>query len=343
MLSGAAGEYMETASVVEWRAALGAHVAAGETVVVVETAKAATEIAAPVSGRLAGIAAPVGSEVAIGACLGTILPDAPRAEAAPALRAEGDAIAAPSAPQPPASGMPRRWQAAFASPLAKRTARAHGIDLALLTGSGPAGRICRADVLVAHAGRRDPSGVFALAVACDGRALLESRARLWEQGIAVPLRALVIAGLLRTLSRFPQFQAAKRLVLTVLAEQGGASVIIPRAAEPGIAALAEVASPRPGVCAPLDIAGSLSVLDASAFGLFEVTPPLPAGAIAAVGIGAFYEVPALPDRQIENRPLFRLSLTAHTALIDTETGARFLAALREGLEQETAFAGGARP
>jgi pyruvate dehydrogenase E2 component (dihydrolipoamide acetyltransferase) len=44
--------------------------------------------------------------------------------------------------------------AAFASPMARRLARQHHVDLAALTGTGPRGRICKADVLAAAEAKR---------------------------------------------------------------------------------------------------------------------------------------------------------------------------------------------
>ncbi len=72
---GAGGEYMESVTVVDWAVSLGDQVRQGDVVVVVETAKAATEVEAPSSGVLNEIVAHVGDEVAIGAVLGRITND----------------------------------------------------------------------------------------------------------------------------------------------------------------------------------------------------------------------------------------------------------------------------
>ena len=69
---GAGGEYMEAVVVVEWHKKPGERVEAGETVVTVETAKAATEIEAPASGVLAEIRADIGEEIEVGGVLGII-------------------------------------------------------------------------------------------------------------------------------------------------------------------------------------------------------------------------------------------------------------------------------
>jgi pyruvate/2-oxoglutarate dehydrogenase complex dihydrolipoamide acyltransferase (E2) component len=364
LLSGAAGEYMESATVVEWRASEGTWVAAGETVAVVETAKAATEIPAPVSGRLARIAAPVGREVAVGTALGTILPD--QEAAAPAERAP----IAPASVSPLATreGIPRRWQASFASPLAKRVACEAGIDLSRLAGSGPGGRISASDVREAIAGERDReagpragseiasgeterappaaadrgAATFSMAIVCDARAMLEERALLWEAGESVPFLALVLRALAATLARFPALGGGP-IRLSVLSEKGSASVGIALTEGMSLSELARALSaPRAGDIFR-EAAACLHVLDASALGITEIVPSLAAGVMAAIGVGALCEAPVFAGGRSESYPGFRLSLSADPSAIDTGTAARFLAALRAVIEKETALPGGDPP
>ncbi|MEO1103064.1 MAG: lipoyl domain-containing protein, partial [Pseudomonadota bacterium] len=59
-VAGAGGEYMETVTIVEWRAAVGDTVEEGAPIAVVETAKAATDIEAPAAGTLTHILKEVG-------------------------------------------------------------------------------------------------------------------------------------------------------------------------------------------------------------------------------------------------------------------------------------------
>ncbi|MBN9438555.1 acetoin dehydrogenase dihydrolipoyllysine-residue acetyltransferase subunit [Bosea sp. (in: a-proteobacteria)] len=147
-LAGGAGEYMESATVVSWSAGVGDPVKAGEVVVVVETAKAATEIEAERDGILVEILTPEGAEVGIGAVLGRIadsLPaPAPQAAAQPSVPAPD----MPVAPAGPASAAiaGEAGRRISISPLARRLARQAGLDPAGLTGSGPGGRIKSRDV-----------------------------------------------------------------------------------------------------------------------------------------------------------------------------------------------------
>jgi pyruvate/2-oxoglutarate dehydrogenase complex dihydrolipoamide acyltransferase (E2) component len=185
-LASLAGEYMQSAVLVEWRVTDGGHVAAGDVVAVVETAKAATEIAAPADGTL-HILVPTGDEVAVGTVLAQVGAPSPTATAP---EPETGAPVPPPRPQrlsptPAAAaagpgGLPRRWPAAYASPLAKRLAAARGTDLTRVRGSGPGGRIVRADL--SDVTRPPGNATFKLTMDVNARALREARAAQWDAG-----------------------------------------------------------------------------------------------------------------------------------------------------------------
>ncbi|WP_226576254.1 alpha/beta fold hydrolase [Acuticoccus sediminis] len=145
----AGGEYMDAVVVKEWLKTPGDRVARGELVVVVETAKAATEVEAETDGWLAAIHVAEGAEAPVGDVLGLIAdsaaeaaPAAPRSEASAGTTEAQSPAAFPSAASPSAAADPR----VVASPLARRLARAKGVSLADLTGTGPRGRIKARDV-----------------------------------------------------------------------------------------------------------------------------------------------------------------------------------------------------
>jgi pyruvate dehydrogenase E2 component (dihydrolipoamide acetyltransferase) len=145
---------MEAGTILTWLKHDGEAVAAGEELVEIETDKATMTYEAEAAGTLRIVAA-VGASVAVGepiASIGDAAP-APAAAAAPAPAAApaATALAAPAAPAlaPPAKAANR--VRANASPLARRIAATHGVDLAGGEGSGPRGRITRADVLRASA------------------------------------------------------------------------------------------------------------------------------------------------------------------------------------------------
>lgn len=145
-IDSAGGEYMETVVVLEWAVALGAAVKAGDTVVTVETAKAATEIAAPADGFLTEIRFDAGQEAPVGVVLGHIGDSLAEPQAAPQAQAQPAPQSPPPARQAGASLAELQKGRLRATPLARRIARNLSVDLAQVAGTGPHGRIKRADV-----------------------------------------------------------------------------------------------------------------------------------------------------------------------------------------------------
>ena len=142
-------EAMLTGTIVWWMKDEGDWVEKGESILEIETEKVTFEIEAEESGILSKVVAKEGDEVPVGTVIALILqpgeeaPDVPEPVVVP--KAEAPA-AAPAAPVevPEALKEPRDIKA---SPVARRTAREHGIDIATVQGTGPGGRIVREDVL----------------------------------------------------------------------------------------------------------------------------------------------------------------------------------------------------
>lgn len=183
-IDSAGGEYMEAVLVIAWAVKPGDPVKAGDLVVTVETAKAATEIEADRDGWLAEIFFAEGQEAPVGAVLGTIADEKPMA-GGPASLAPAIAAAAAAKPREPAADEDRTsdrqpGSRPIASPLARRLAAAAGLDLATISGSGPHGRIKKRDIdatLAAlpneHDGmvQRTPAAVQTVAAPAAGRAV----------------------------------------------------------------------------------------------------------------------------------------------------------------------------
>ncbi|RBM14100.1 branched-chain alpha-keto acid dehydrogenase subunit E2 [Prauserella sp. PE36] len=154
------GEGLTEAEIVRWLVDVGEEIGIDQPVVEVETAKAAVEVPAPFAGVVTARHGEEGQTLAVGSPLITVEPQhAGLAEPGVVTAEEGSGnvligYGTPSA-QPrrrrgargaavldrPAAGRP-----AVISPLVRRLARENGIDLASVTGSGPAGVIRRADV-----------------------------------------------------------------------------------------------------------------------------------------------------------------------------------------------------
>ncbi|WP_433473165.1 dihydrolipoamide acetyltransferase family protein [Spirillospora sp. CA-142024] len=162
---------MEEGVISSWQKQPGDEVAVGDVIVDIETDKAVMEYEAYEAGVLEKILVAEGESAAIGAPIAVIAPvggaAAPAAEPAaePAPAAEPEPEPAPvvaEAPAPAAAPAPAPQRPAASrppsSPLARRLARDHGIELATLNGSGPGGRIVRADIEAAvRAGVQAPA------------------------------------------------------------------------------------------------------------------------------------------------------------------------------------------
>lgn len=175
---------MEEGTILRWLVESGAEVSRGEEIVEIETDKANMTYEADASGVLE-IVASEGSTLAIGELIARIGGDGAPAEPGAARRAgpvagedasageaaevvspapparsaspvEGSvepaaSAEAPAAPSPSTSVAEAPNGRVKASPVARRLARERGVDLAALTGTGPGGRIVKADVEAAGA------------------------------------------------------------------------------------------------------------------------------------------------------------------------------------------------
>jgi pyruvate dehydrogenase E2 component (dihydrolipoamide acetyltransferase) len=152
------GLVMEAVRVTRWLKNIGDTVALGEPLVEVETEKSVVEIESTATGRLVEILVQVGEEASVGDQIARI-----EAQDAAHVGAPTSAIASTPAASPDRSAAdPQRTsfaprsresdQAAVAadrirsSPVARRLAVEHGVDLGAITGSGPRGRVQLEDV-----------------------------------------------------------------------------------------------------------------------------------------------------------------------------------------------------
>jgi pyruvate dehydrogenase E2 component (dihydrolipoamide acetyltransferase) len=209
---------MEEGNLAKWLVKEGDKVAPGDVIAEIETDKATMEVEAVDEGTVAKIVVPAGTEgvkvnaliailagdgedVAAAAKGGDAAPakaDAPKAEApvaaAPAAPAAAPVVAAPvaaSAAKPAATNgaAPSGDGRTFASPLARRIAKDSGVDLSAVTGTGPHGRVVKADVEAAISGggakaapaAKAPAGAPAAAPAAKGMSD-EQVLKLFEEG-----------------------------------------------------------------------------------------------------------------------------------------------------------------
>jgi pyruvate dehydrogenase E2 component (dihydrolipoamide acetyltransferase) len=181
---------MESGKIIKWLKKEGDQVKGGDILAEVETDKADVEMEAFGAGVLRKILVPAGETAAIGALIGVIAepgddigalvasapaPPAGAASAAPQASRPTPVTSAP-APSAPAArpvaavaapaaapaGLEQQGGRVKASPLAKKIAAQTGVDLRLLHGSGPGGRIIRRDV---EAAESSPVGTGAASAA----------------------------------------------------------------------------------------------------------------------------------------------------------------------------------
>ena len=149
------GLSMETGKINEWKVAEGGSISQGEILLIVETEKITYEVESPATGML-HIIVPVEGEVPVAELIGVIAADqadydsvcasgAPTA-AAPAPQEAAPAAAAAAAPAPAAAPARAPGERVLASPLARRLARENDIDISLVPGTGPGGRIVKQDI-----------------------------------------------------------------------------------------------------------------------------------------------------------------------------------------------------
>ncbi|HVS28492.1 MAG TPA: dihydrolipoamide acetyltransferase family protein [Solirubrobacteraceae bacterium] len=144
---------MEEGTIVRWLKHDGEQVTRGEELVEIETDKATMTYEADADGVLA-IVAQEGDTLPIGAVIASLGGDgdapAPAAEAAPAAREERATAAPARAAAPARDGNADGGGRLKASPVARRMADELGIELRSLSGTGPGGRIVKADVEAAN-------------------------------------------------------------------------------------------------------------------------------------------------------------------------------------------------
>ena len=148
---------MEEGTLAKWLVAEGDRVQSGDLLAEIETDKATMEFEAVDEGVIGKLLVAEGtanvkvnSAIAIlleegDAADATVSPAQSAAAAAP-LTHEASAVDAPAATAAPAAAVSNDGTRIFASPLARRIAADQGLDLAKITGSGPKGRIVKADV-----------------------------------------------------------------------------------------------------------------------------------------------------------------------------------------------------
>jgi pyruvate dehydrogenase E2 component (dihydrolipoamide acetyltransferase) len=216
---------MTEGTLARWLKHEGDAIRAGDVIAEIETDKATMEVEAVDDGVLGKILVPDGTQnvkvnepIAVLTQAGEAAPaakpappkaDAPKAETPKAEAPTADApkaapppAATPAAPAPAANGHAEA-ERIFVSPLARRMAEQAGIDLAQVKGSGPQGRIVRADIEKRQAGTTTstPSAAAPATTAPPAAAPVAPQPRPQAAPITVPHQKLPLNNVRRVTAR----------------------------------------------------------------------------------------------------------------------------------------------
>jgi pyruvate dehydrogenase E2 component (dihydrolipoamide acetyltransferase) len=213
---------MEEGTLAKWLVKEGDEVKSGDILAEIETDKATMEFEAVDEGKIAKILVPEGTDgVKVGAPIAILAGEgedvsaaAPKADTAPAEAPKAAApvpradetpksapaqapVETPAAPPQPAAAPRAEGDRVKASPLARRLAQAQNVDLNAVQGTGPGGRIVRADIDAAVGKAPSaPAGAPATAPAVSGHAVLPGP---MEQ--AIPHEAIKLTNIRKTIAR----------------------------------------------------------------------------------------------------------------------------------------------
>ncbi|MBL6853634.1 MAG: pyruvate dehydrogenase complex dihydrolipoamide acetyltransferase [Alphaproteobacteria bacterium] len=434
---------MEEGKLAKWLVKEGDTVKSGDILAEIETDKATMEFEAVDEGKIGKLLVAEGTEgVKVNAPIATLLaegekpgatvdissamdsiksavqeaaPQKPTPKAAPAASTPAQAAPTPAAAKPTAAPAAKPdAERIFASPLARKIAAQKGVELSTVHGSGPRGRIVKADVEGAKPGVAPaakspavapvPAGqpIAGIAPLPDARAffksedydeiphdqmrktiarrltsaktliphfyltintridnLMDTRARLnaaspKENGFKLSVNDFVVKACALSLMRVPEVNASwtdtamlrhkhADVGVAVALDFGLITPIVFRAEEKGLAAISnEVKSlaerARNKKLKPSEFeGGGFSVSNLGMFGIKDFTAVInpPQAAILAVGAGE--KRPVVVGDKIEIQQIMTVTLSCDHRVIDGATGARFLQAFKQFIEEPAAM------
>ncbi|MBY8826038.1 pyruvate dehydrogenase complex dihydrolipoamide acetyltransferase [Sphingomonas colocasiae] len=207
---------MEEGTLAKWMVKEGDSVSSGDLLAEIETDKATMEFEAVDEGTIAKILVPEGSEgVKVGAVIALIAGEgedaaaspAPAAKAAPEKPAEAPKAVAPEpkaeAPAPVAAPSPKADEVdrVKASPLARRLAEQKGVDLASVRGSGPGGRVVKADLDASAPGVAKPAPAAEAPVAGEAATVAAQAAPAVQPDSNIPSESIKLSMMRKTIAR----------------------------------------------------------------------------------------------------------------------------------------------
>ncbi len=179
------GESITEATVSQWYKQVGDSVDVDEPILELETDKVTVEVPAPSAGVLTEILVADGVNVEVGAILGSIAEGAaaaPKPAAPPAPEPAAAAEPAPAAAPPPAPApAPSAGDAPALSPAVRKLVEENNLDPKRITGTGPKGRLVKADILAHLENRPAPAAAKPAAPAAAPTAAITPASELPER------------------------------------------------------------------------------------------------------------------------------------------------------------------
>jgi len=355
------GEGLTEGEVARWLVSEGQQVAEDDPLVEVQTDKATVDIPSPYAGTVLRILVAEGEVAPVGAVLVVIGEpgEAVGVGAEGGGQSRSGTVPDSGGEQSPSGAGPR----VQATPVVRRVAQELGVDLARVTGTGPAGRVTEEDVRAAargdgsaEEGRRIPlRGIRRLVAEHMARAHREVAPVTWVEECdfeGVPLETLVasvVKACADALAEFPELNARledDEIVLlerydigvAVQTEQGlvvpvvrGVDSLAVAVVDAEIRRLAEAA--RAGSLRPEEVRGSTFTVTSAGklAGLFQ-TPIVNHPEVAILSVGRVAPRPVVRDGEIVVRRTGTIALTFDHRVVDGARAAEFGLAVIARLE-----------
>jgi pyruvate dehydrogenase E2 component (dihydrolipoamide acetyltransferase) len=371
-----AGNSMEEGVVLKWRVAVGDEIEAGQVICEIETDKATIDYEAESAGRLARIVAAEGSTAAVKTPIAYLAPSDDALEAYLAKKAGTSRTAEPrekvNAVVPAAPVDKAERAEGRASPLARRLSAERGIPLPAL-GTGPSGRVIKRDIENAAEGdaSRKPMSKMRRAIGAGltvskqtvphfyatvridaGPLLAYAKTKKAEAGST--LNDVIVLSVGRTIGKMPALRTRfldGNLVVSPHADVGIAvaledGLVVPVMLGVETRDLAGVAAESKRLVASARIGrienmgrGVFTISNLGMFGLDDFVAIINPPECGILAVGAAREGVIVKGGAMRAGHVMALTLSADHRIIDGAEGARFLAALREVLENPSSLDG----
>jgi pyruvate dehydrogenase E2 component (dihydrolipoamide acetyltransferase) len=367
------GEGLDEGTILAWLVAEGDDVALNQPLVEVETAKAAVEIPSPFAGRVASLHVDVDGVVTVGAPLVTFdVEDDTRSSASDV---DPDAVPAGSAPAAGSAAgaeAPVAGGSIAATPVVRKLAKDLGVDLRVIEGTGPGGRVTSDDVHAAAGDGPGPAsfddGITRVPVTATRKTIAENLERqvsvpqvttfrtvdcteleAFRRELGVSPLPVVVAAVAAIVPSHPLVNAAwggDAILLSSRAHVGLAAdtergLVVPVVRDAGGRGIGELAGEigrladgaRAGTLGPADLSGAtVTVSNTGSYGSEAGTPILSPGTSVTLAFGVIAPRAIVVDGAIEARPAATISLTFDHRVLDGAAAGRALSDLVDLLQ-----------